>query len=91
MYRYEEVQATKLAELSPILRVPAVELIRRGEQFGHRIPLSEALDSDLEAQLRLALSDPALKREWLEFHQAIIDAAHEDYEAIMRGEYDHEF
>jgi hypothetical protein len=89
MYRYEEARA-KVVELSPALRMPAAEMLRRGELFGHQIPLEEALDSDLEAGLRESLSDPALLREWMEFFQAIADAAAEDYEAIMRGEHDHE-
>jgi hypothetical protein len=54
------------------------------------VPLDEALDSDLEEQLRLALSEPALKQEWEEFWQALSDAADEDIEAIRRGEHDHE-
>ncbi len=90
MYRYKEVQA-KAGELSPILRGLALELIRVGAEFDHRIPLAEALDSDLEAQLCLALSDPALRQEWVEFFQAVVDAANEDIEAIWRGEHDHEF
>jgi hypothetical protein len=68
----------------------AEELLRRGEQFDHRIPLDEALDSDLVAQLRLVLSDPALNQEWTEFWQALSDATGEDIEAIHRGEHDHE-
>jgi hypothetical protein len=89
MYRYEKVQA-KAGELSPILRGLAREMIRRGEQFDHGIPLAEALESDLEAQLRLALSEPALRQEWVGFFQAVADAAREDVEAIRRGEHDHE-
>jgi hypothetical protein len=88
MYKYEEAEA-KVVELSPIIRALTVELLRRGKQFDYQIPLEEALDSDLEAGLREALSDPALKREFMEFHQACVDAAEEDYAALMRGEYDH--
>jgi len=89
MYRHERVQA-KAGDLSPILRGLVVEMLRRGEQFDHRISLDEALDSDLETQLHLALSDPALRQEWVEFWQALADAFDEDIEAIKRGEHDHE-
>jgi hypothetical protein len=89
MYKSEEVKA-RADELSPILRGLVKELLRLGEQFDHRIPVDEALDSDLEAQLRLALSEPALRQEWREFWQALLDAESEDAAAIMRGEHDHE-
>jgi hypothetical protein len=89
MYRHKEAEA-RVTQMSPILRGLAEEMLRRGEQFDRRIPLDEALDSDLQAQLRLALSEPALKQEWVEFWQAIENASHEDQEAIARGEHDHE-
>ena len=91
MYKEEEAEA-RVVQMSPILRGLAEELLRRGNQFefDHRVPLDEALDSDLEEQLRLALSEPALKQEWEEFWQALSDAAEEDIEAIRRGEHDHE-
>ncbi len=89
MYKAEEVEA-RVAQMSPILRGPAEEMIRRGKQFDHGIPPAEALDSDLEAQLRLAFSEPARKQEWVEFWQALRDACREDEEAIRRGEHDHE-
>jgi hypothetical protein len=82
MYKEEEAEA-RVVQMSPILRGLAEDLLRRGKQFDHRVPLDEALDSDLEEQLRLALSEPALK-------QALSDAADEDIEAIRRGEHDHE-
>jgi hypothetical protein len=89
MYKHKEIEA-RVTQMSPILRGLAEEMLRRGEQFDHRIPLDETLDSDLMAQLRLALSDPTLKQEWVEFWQALRDAADEDVEAIRRGEHDHE-
>jgi hypothetical protein len=89
MYKEEEAEA-RVVQMSPILRGLAEELLRRGKQFDHRVPLDEGLDSDLEEQLRLALSEPALKQEWEEFWQALSDAADEDIEAIRRGEHDHE-
>jgi hypothetical protein len=91
MYKEEEAEA-RVVQMSPILRGLAEEMLRRGKQFefDHRVPLDEALDSDLEEQIRLALSEPALKQEWEEFWQALSDAAEEDIEAIRRGEHDHE-
>jgi hypothetical protein len=89
MYKYEEIEA-KVGELSPALRGLAEELLRRGKQFEYAAPLDEVLDSDLTSQLRLVLSEPVLKQEWVEFHQALSDAAREDIEAIARGEHDHE-
>src|SRR5215208_389661 len=89
MYKEQEAEA-RVVQMSPILRGLAEEMLRRGNQFDHRVPLDEALDSDLEEQLRLALSEPALKQEWEEFWQALSDAAEEDIEAIHRGEHDHE-
>ena len=90
MYKHKEVEA-KAGELSPILRGLAEEMLRRGDLFaGSNMPYDEALDSALEAQLRLVLSDPALNQEWKDFWQALSDAADEDVEAIRRGEHDHE-
>jgi hypothetical protein len=89
VYRHEEI-AAKVGELPPVLRGLAEELVRRGEGFDHRIPVDEALDSDLAQQLRLALSVPAYKQEWIEFWQALGKACGEDIEAIKRGEHDHE-
>ncbi len=89
MYKSEEVEA-RVGQMSPVLRGLVEELLRRGKQFDHRIPLDEALDSDLVSQLRLALSDPALKQEWVGFWQALGDTCREDQRAIMRGEHDHE-
>ena len=89
MYKSEEVEA-RAGQLSPALRGLAEELLRRGEQFDHRIPMDEALDSDLVSQLRLVLSDPALKEEWVRFWSALRNACREDQAAIMRGEHDHE-
>jgi hypothetical protein len=89
MYKEQEAEA-RVVQMSPILRGLAEEMLRRGKQFDHRVPLDEGLDSDLEEQLRLALSEPALKQEWEEFWQALSDAADEDIEAIRRGEHDHE-
>jgi hypothetical protein len=89
MYKHEEVEA-KAVDLSPAVRGLVEEMLRRGEQFGHRIPVDEALDSGEEAQLRLVLSVPAHRREWIEFWKAFDDACREDQVAIMRGEHDHE-
>jgi hypothetical protein len=89
MYKAKEVEA-RVPQMSPILRGLVEEMIRRGDQFDHRIPLDEALDGDLEAQLRLVLSEPALKQEWVEFWQDLSDACREDAAAVARGDHDHE-
>ncbi len=89
VYKQEEVEA-RVGQMSPILRGLVEEMLRRGEQFDHRIPLDEALDSDLVAQLRLVFSEPALKQEWVEFWTDLRDACREDAAAIERGEHDHE-
>jgi len=90
MYKHKEVEA-RVAQMSPVLRGLAEEMLQRRELYAtSNMPLEEALDSDLKAQLRLALSDPTLKQEWVEFWQALRDASDEDIEAIRRGEHDHE-
>jgi hypothetical protein len=89
VYKHEEVEA-RVGQMSPILRGLVEEMLRRGELLDYRAPLEEALDSDLEAQLRLVLSEPALMQEWKEFWQDYTDAAYEDAAAVMRGEHDHE-
>ncbi len=90
MYKSEEVEA-RVGQMSPVLRGLVEELLRRREQFVyHGVPLDETLDSDLVSQLRLALSDPALKQEWKGFWQALGDACREDAAAIDRGEHDQE-
>ena len=89
MYRHEEVKA-RVGQMSPVLRGLVEEMLRRGEQLDYCAPVDEALDSDLEAQLQLVLSEPALRQEWEAFFQAIADAAYEDAAAVMRGEHDHE-
>jgi hypothetical protein len=53
MYKEAEAEA-RVVGMSPILRGLAEEMLRRGKQFDHRVPLDEALDGDLEEQLRLA-------------------------------------
>ena len=65
MYKHKEVEQ-RVGQLPPAVRGLAEELIRRGEEFDYRIPLDEVLDSDLEAQLRLVLSDPAQRQEFLD-------------------------
>jgi hypothetical protein len=89
MYKREEVEA-RIGQLSPVLRGLVEEMLRRGEQTNYLAPLDETLDSDLEAQLRLVLSQPALMQEWKEFWRAYADAASEDAAAVRRGEHDHE-
>ena len=89
MYKHEGVRA-RVSEMSPVLRGLVEEMFRRGEQFDYRLSLDEALDSDLEEQLRLVLSVPALHREWKEFFKALADAHDEDIAAVRRGEHDHE-
>ena len=90
MYEREKVVA-RVDELPPILRGLAEESLRRGDLYAATdMPFEESLDSELVAQLRLVLSDPALKKEWVAFHQALSDASRKDAEAIMRGEHDHE-
>ena len=90
MYKHEEVEA-RVAQMSPVLRGLVEEMLRRGELFvDHDAPLDEVLDSDLEAQLRLVLSEPALHQEWKEFFAALRNAHREDAAAVMRGEHDHE-
>ncbi len=89
MYKREEVEA-RVGQMSPVLRGLVEELLRRGKQFDHRIPLEEALDSDIVSQLRLVLSEPALKQEWVGFWQDLRDACREDAAAIDRGEHDQE-
>ena len=89
MYKHEEVLA-RVSQLPPALRGLVEEMLRRGEQFDHSIPIDEALDSDLETQLRLVLSEPALHQEWKEFFEALRGAHREDAEAIMRGDHNHE-
>lgn len=88
MYKHEEVIRARISQMSPVLRGLVEEMLRRGEAFDYRAPLDEALDSDLEAQLRLVLSQPALLQEWQEFWRASGEAAYEDAAAILRGEYD---
>jgi hypothetical protein len=89
MYKHEEVEA-RIGRMPPVLRGLVEEMLRRGEQTKYLAPLDEVLDSDLEAQLRLVLSQPALMREWKEFWRDYGDAASEDATAVMRGEHDHE-
>jgi hypothetical protein len=90
MYKHEEVEA-RVGQMSPILRELAEEMLQRSELYAKtNMPLEENLDSDLMAQLRLVLSDPALNQEWQEFWQALGDAYREDEDAILRGEHDHE-
>ena len=48
MYRSKEFEA-RVDLLSPALRGLAKELLRRGQQFDHRPPADEMLDSDLES------------------------------------------
>jgi hypothetical protein len=89
MYKHKEVEA-RISQMPLVLRGLVEEIIRRGEQFEHRIPVEEAFDSDLASQLRLVLSVPAYRREWADFWQAHSDACLEDAAAIRRGEHDHE-
>jgi hypothetical protein len=89
MYERELVEA-RIPKMSPVLRGLVEEVMRRGEQFDHRIPVEEALDSDLVSQLRSVLSEPALRQEWVDFWQAYSDACLEDGEEIMRGDHAHE-
>jgi len=90
MYKHEEAEA-RVGQMPPILRGLAEEMLRRGDLYAtSNMPLEENFDSDLEAQLRLVLSEPALKQEWVEFWRAWGDACREDEEAIRRGEHDHE-
>jgi len=90
MYKHKEVKA-RVTQMSPVLRGLAEEMLQRSELYAtSNMPLEETFDSDLLAQLRLALSNPELNQEWKEFWQALIDAHREDAEAIRRGEHDHE-
>ena len=92
MYKHEEVEA-RVGQMSPILRGLAEEMLQRGEFYAtSNMSLEENIDSDLASQLRLVLSEPALKQEWEEFWQALSDAYHEEQDraAIKRGEHDHE-
>jgi hypothetical protein len=89
VYKHKEVEE-RVGQMSPVLRGLVEEMLRRGEQLDYRAPLDEVLDRDLEAQLRLVLSEPALRREWEEFWQAYIEAADEDAAAaeadVVRAE-----
>ena len=58
MYKHKEVEA-RISQMPLVLRGLVEEIIRRGEQFEHRILVEEAFDSDLASQLRLVLSVPA--------------------------------
>jgi hypothetical protein len=88
MYKHEEV-AARVGQMSPVLRRLVEELLRGGEFFArYGAPADEILDSSLAAQMRLVLSEPALRQEFKEFWQAYSEAAEEDYEAISRGEHD---
>jgi hypothetical protein len=90
MYKHEEVEA-RVGQMSPILRALTEEMLQRSELYAKtNMPLEENLDSDLMAQPRRVLSDPALNQEWQEFWQALADAHREDEEAVRRGEHDHE-